>query len=59
MPFSPLRYVKVTGALRRYTVEGPQWTYPVMMGTIYTLIDPEEIMIIKEQAQEVKNKAGY
>lgn len=33
--------------------------YPVLMGTIYTLIDPEEMAIIKGQAQEVKSNKGY
>ncbi|MFO7559021.1 MAG: hypothetical protein R6X10_09350 [Desulfobacterales bacterium] len=33
--------------------------YPVVMDTIYKLIDPEEMTIIREQAQEVKSKKGY
>jgi hypothetical protein len=33
--------------------------YPVLMGTIYTLIDQEEMAIIKKQAQEVKKLKGY
>lgn len=33
--------------------------YPVVMGTTYKLIDPEEMLIIKKQAQEVKSKEGY
>jgi len=33
--------------------------YPAMMTTFYTLIDPEEMAIIKKQAQELKAQKGY
>lgn len=33
--------------------------YPTVMDTIYKLIDPEEMTIIRKQAQEVKSKKGY
>jgi hypothetical protein len=33
--------------------------YPDIMATISKLIDPEEMMIIKKQCQELKSKKGY
>ena len=33
--------------------------YPELMATISKLIDPEEMRIIKKQAQELKSKKGY
>nr|QIV52831.1 hypothetical protein [uncultured bacterium] len=33
--------------------------YPVVMGTIYTLIDPEEMAVIKNQTKDIKSKKGY
>lgn len=33
--------------------------YPDMMTTFYTLIDPEEMGVIKKQAQELKTQKGY
>ena len=33
--------------------------YPVLMKTIHTLVDSEEMAIIKKQAQELKSKKGY
>jgi len=33
--------------------------YPVLMGTIYGLIDPEEMLILKQDAQDLKAKKGY
>ena len=33
--------------------------YPGLMATIYKLIDPEEMRIIKKQCQELKSKRGY
>ena len=33
--------------------------YPDIMGTIDTLIDPEEMELIKKQCQELKSKKGY
>lgn len=33
--------------------------YPELMATIFKLIDPEEMRIIKKQCQELKSKKGY
>ena len=33
--------------------------YPVLMETFYTLMDPEEMTILKKQAQEIKSQKGY
>jgi hypothetical protein len=46
-------------ALENLMAKEMEKQYPVLMETIYTLIDPEEMTIIKEQAQEVKSKKGY
>lgn len=40
-------------------VKGIEKQYPELMDTISKLIDPEEMKIIKKQAQEVKSKKGY
>ncbi|MCG2713163.1 MAG: hypothetical protein L6416_12700 [Candidatus Omnitrophica bacterium] len=39
--------------------KGIEKQYPDIMATIEKLIDPEEMGIIKKQAQELKNKKGY
>jgi len=39
--------------------KGMEEQYPGIMGTIDSLIDPEEIEIIKKQCQELKSKKGY
>lgn len=46
-------------AIENITAKEMEKQYPVLMATIYTLIDPEEMTIIKKQAQEVKTKEGY
>ena len=38
---------------------GIEKQYPDLMATIAKLIDPEEMRIIKKQAQELKSKKGY
>lgn len=38
---------------------GVEEQYSDMMGTIDSLIDPEEMEIIKKQCQEIKSKKGY
>jgi len=38
---------------------GIEQQYPDILGTIDRLIDPEEMQIIKKQAQELKTKRGY
>lgn len=40
-------------------VRGIEQQYPNLMATIAKLIDPEEMRIIKKQAQELKSKKGY
>lgn len=32
--------------------------YPVLMSTIFSLIDPEEMLILKQEAQELRSKKG-
>ena len=39
--------------------KGLEKQYPEIMATISKLIDPEEMMIIKKQCQELKAKKGY
>lgn len=39
--------------------KGIEQQYPDMIGTIDSLIDPEEMVMIKKQAQEIKSKRGY
>ena len=39
--------------------KGVEQQYPDLMATISNLIDPEEMQIIKKQAQEIKSKKGY
>lgn len=39
--------------------KGLEQQYPDIMATVYSLIDPEEMLIIKKQAQELKSKKGY
>ncbi len=39
--------------------KGLEKQYPDLMATIYKLIDPEEMRIIKKQCQELKSKRGY
>ena len=38
---------------------GVEEQYPDIMGTIDSLIDPEEMEVIKKQCQELKGKKGY
>ena len=38
---------------------GVEEQYPDIMGTIDSLIDPEEMIMIKKQCQELKSKKGY
>lgn len=39
--------------------KGVEEQYPGIVGTIDSLIDPEEMEIIKKQCQEIKSKEGY
>jgi hypothetical protein len=39
--------------------KGMEKEYPNLMATVYKLLDPEEMRIIKKQAQELKSKKGY
>jgi hypothetical protein len=39
--------------------KGVEKQYPNLMATIFKLIDPEEMRIIKKQCQELKSKKGY
>ncbi|MFH1094306.1 MAG: hypothetical protein V1739_09195 [Candidatus Omnitrophota bacterium] len=44
---------------RNDVAKGIEKQYPGLMATISKLIDPEEMGIIKKQAQELKSKKGY
>lgn len=39
--------------------QGFEAQYPVLLGTFDTLIDPEEMAVLRKQCQEVKSKKGY
>ncbi|MFA4974012.1 MAG: hypothetical protein WC683_15485 [bacterium] len=39
--------------------KGLEQQYPKAMGTLSGLLDPEEIRVVKRQAQELKGKKGY
>ena len=45
--------------LENMMAEEAEKQYPVLMKTIHTLVDSEEMAIIKKQAQELKTKKGY
>lgn len=40
-------------------VKGIELQYPNLMSTIFKLIDPEEMNVIKKQCQELKSKKGF
>lgn len=42
-----------------YLAKGIEKQYPDLMATIFELIDPEEMSIIKKQCQELKSEKGY
>ena len=44
---------------RNDVAKGIEKQYPGLMVTIAKLIDPEEMMIIKKQCQEIRSKKGY
>jgi hypothetical protein len=44
---------------RNDVAKGIEKQYPELMTTISKLIDPEEMMIIKKQCQEIRSKKGY
>jgi hypothetical protein len=46
-------------ALENLMAKDMEKQYPRLMETIYTLIDLEEMIIIKKQAQEVKSEKGW
>jgi len=46
-------------ALENLMAKEMEKQYPSLMETIYTLIDPEEMIIIKKQAQELKSEKGW
>jgi hypothetical protein len=46
-------------ALENLLAKEMEKKYPILMETVFALIDPEEMTIVKKQAQEVKSKKGY
>lgn len=46
-------------ALENLMAKEMEKQYPVLMETFYTLMDPEEMSILKKQAQEIKTQKGY
>jgi len=44
---------------RNDVAKGVEKQYPDLMVTLAKLIDPEEMMIIKKQCQEIRSKKGY
>jgi len=51
--------VIVQNKIMNETAKQLEKQYPDLMATISPLIDPEEMRIIKKQAQELKSKKGY
>ena len=59
--------IKKSGSRKLYSYDpvfagmakGVEEQYPAIMGAIGSLIDPEEMEIIKKQCQEIKSKKGY
>ena len=51
----PFKY----GLIMDDVAKGIEKEYPNFMATFSKLIDPEEMRIIKKQAQELKSKKGY
>ena len=52
---SPFNYALVMNDI----VKAVEQQYPDIMGTVYSLLDPEEMKIMKKQAQDIKSKQGY
>ena len=52
---SPFNYALVMNDI----VKAVEQQYPDIMGTVYSLLDPEEMKIMKKQAQDIKSKQGH
>lgn len=56
---APNQSYDIGPSLASYISKGVEQQYPEFMATIFKLIDPEEMKIIRKQCQELKSKKGY